>query len=373
MLITDKKKLEKYYTPHRVWQGVAGIEHTKGGKTFVAFYSGNIKETYGNYILLVRDDGKFNFGEPIAVIEKPGKFRCFDPVLWIDPLGRMWFVWSVMPGEEVWGMICDDPDADELVFGERFYIGRGVMMNKPTVLSSGEWLFPIALWTFDKAADLREGGIKEDDIPASYVYRSVDNGKTFKNIGGAQTPRRDFDEHMILERNDRSLMMLVRTKYGIAASYSFDKGKTWTEGVDSGLGGPNSRFCILRLSSGRVLLINHHNFTGRTNLTLFLSEDDGKSYPYSMTLDERYCSYPDATEGDDGFIYIVYDRERGGNLKSLEEVYKYAREITVAKVTEADIINGSICSEGSKLKVPASKLGKLDPADPNPYCSYLKQ
>ena len=44
MLITDKSKLEKYYAKNRLWQGIPGIEHTKGGRTFLTFYSGGVKE-----------------------------------------------------------------------------------------------------------------------------------------------------------------------------------------------------------------------------------------------------------------------------------------------------------------------------------------
>jgi len=366
MLITDKEKLEKLYTPHRVWQGVAAIAHTTGGKTFVAFYSGNTKEAFGNYIVLIKSDDGVNFGEPCCAVVKEGKFRTFDPVLWLDPASRLWFIWNVMPGEEVWGAICENPDK-ELKFGEPFKIGRGVMMNKPTVTNKGEWLFPIAFWTFDKAHVLRSSGIEENDIPASYVYKSTDEGKTFKKIGGSQIKNRDYDEHMILENDDSSLSMFVRTKNGIGRSDSFDGGYTWSEGCDTGWGGPNSRFFISRLNSGRVLLINHDNSEARTGLTLYLSSDGGKTFPDKLTLDERRCSYPDAMQADDGFIYVVYDRERGGNCKSLEEVYKSAREILVARVTEEDIIAGKLISDTSRLKVVASKLTKLADSDPDPY------
>ena len=40
--------------------------------------------------------------------------------------------------------------------------------------------------------------------------------------------------------------------------------------------------------------------------------DGGKSYEGFLLLDERSdVSYPDAVEGSDGYIYIIYDRERG--------------------------------------------------------------
>lgn len=367
MLITDKKELEKFSECHRVWQGIPGIEHTKGRRTFVTFYSGGTTEMYGNYVLLYRSDDEKDYSELVAAIEKPGKFRCFDPVLWIDPIGRLWFVWNVMPGEEVWGIICDNPDAKELVWGEEFYIGRGIMMNKPTVLSSGEWLFPIAIWPPELHEKLRAVGLREDDDPRSYVYKTSDNGKTFAKLGGSAVKERRCDEHMILELKNGVLAMYVRTRYGIAVAYSYDRGTTWSQGEDSGLGGPCSRFFIGRLRSGRILLINHINFTGRNNLTALLSEDDGKTFPYAMLLDERNgVSYPDITEGDDGYIRIIYDRERG-NRKTLEEAYAAAREILVAKITEEDIINGSLKDGKSYLKRIVSKLGKLADTDKDPF------
>ena len=363
---TDKNELERFSEPHRVWQGIPGIERTKGGKTYITFYSGGVTETFGNYVLLYGSRDEKNF-ELLAAIEKPGKFRCFDPVLWIDPLSRLWLVWNVMPGEEVYGAICEDPDADELVFGDEFYIGRGIMMNKPTVLSSGEWLFPIALWPSEIHEKLRVSGLLPSDEPRSYVYRTSDNGKSFIKLGGSAVQERRCDEHIILELRSGILAMYVRTRYGIAVSYSYDRGITWSKGEDSGLGGPCSRFFIGRLSSGRILLINHTHFTGRNNLTALLSEDDGKSFPYSLMLDERNAvSYPDVTEKD-GFLYIVYDRERGCNRKSLEEAYAAAREVLVAKITENDILCRRLQSENSYLRRVVSKLGALADTDANPF------
>ena len=368
MLITDRSLLEKFDSRHRVWQGIPGIARTKKGRTFISFYSGETSETYGNYAVLLKSDTNTDFGEPIVAIKKEGKFRCFDPVLWIDPLGRLWFFWNVMPGEEVYAAICENPDADELIWGEEFYVGRGIMMNKPTVLSSGEWLFPIAIWKTDIYPNFRKGGLKDDEKAGSYVYKSSDNGKTFVCMGMADIRNRSFDEHMVLELRSGVLKMYVRTKYGIGVSHSYDRGKTWSTGEDSKLGGPCSRFYISRLKSGRVLLINHINFKGRNNLTALLSEDDGKTFPYSLLLDERNnVSYPDAVECEDGYIYITYDRERGCFKHSLREAYSDAREILTAKISEEDILNGRLVSKESFLKNVICKLNKLAPELADPY------
>jgi len=366
MFITDKRELQKYASEHRVWQGVPSIEITKKGRFFSTFYSGGIKEELGNYVMLVVSDDGVNFSEPIAVARKEG-YRCFDPCLWIDPLGRLWFTWSMIPDHGTYAVICDDPDAEELVWRDVIFVGHDVMMNKPTVLSTGEWLFPIAVWNDGIRVLTAEYDTKEED-KKSFVYKSVDNGQTFEKMGGADVKDRSFDEHMVLELTDGRLAVFVRTNYGIGVSYSFDRGRTWTEGVDSGLPGPSSRFFIRRLPSGRILLINHDNSKERNNMTAYLSEDECQTWKYSLLLDERMdVSYPDGVVREDGTIYITYDRERGDLQKSLDEVYACAREILYARFTEEDIIAGKLVNPDSKLRCIISKLDKYSEENENPF------
>lgn len=378
VLITDKALINDFSIDKRLWQGIPSIEVTKGGRIFLTYYSGGTKEEIGNYCILSRSDDGERFDD-VAIAYKGG-FRCYDPCVWIDPLDRLWFTWGIAPDHGVFASICDDPDAEELSWSEPRLIGREVMMNKPTVLTTGEWLFPIAVWDLIANA----GGANGVTDPSgkqsthterlAFAYKSVDRGGSLERLGGSSVPQRSFDEHMILELGDGRLAMYVRTKYGIGVSYSYDRGVTWTEGEDSGLGGPCSRFFIRRLKSGRVLLINHFNYVGRNNLTAMLSEDDGKTWPYKLLLDERAnVSYPDAKEADDGYIYITYDRERGAFLNSLEMAYSSAREILMAKITEDDIIEGKILSPKGRLKQVALKLGKYAFEGSNPYKEIAKQ
>lgn len=368
MFITDKESVNKFSSPYRLWQGVPGIEITKGGRIFSVFYSGGTRESVNNFIVLTRSDDGVNFSEPIAAVFREN-YRCYDPCIWIDPQGRLWLIWALAPEHAVYGVICDDPDAENLVWSEEFFIGKDVMMNKPTVLTTGEWLFPIAVW---HESVFTVGGFNnKDGDPAdrkAFAYKTVDGGKTFTRLGGSDIEKRSFDEHMIIELSDGRLAMFVRTTYGIGVSYSFDRGKTWTKGEDSGLGGPCSRFYIGRLKSGRVLLVNHYEFTGRSHLTAMLSEDDCKTWKYKLLIDERSnVSYPDVAQDKDGNIYITYDRERGTGVDTIDKVYSSAREILYAKITEEDIINGKIVSEGSKLRCVISKLDKYVQESENPF------
>ena len=134
MLITDKNQQIAYGEPNRVWQGIPGVTLTKGGRLFVTFYSGGVKEEYGNFSLLLRQEGE-EF-KTVAVADTPDA-RCYDPCLWTAPKGRLWVIWSVMPDHHVECAVCDDPDAEELVWSRVRTIGCDVMLNKPIILSTG--------------------------------------------------------------------------------------------------------------------------------------------------------------------------------------------------------------------------------------------
>ena len=366
MFITNPERLRRFRAENRIWQGIPGIEVTKKGRTFLCFYSGGTKEQIGNYALLVKSEDGVCFSEPIAAAWQEGH-RCFDPCLWIDPLGRLWFFWAFCPDDMVYAAICDDPDAEALVWGDPFPIGHNVMLNKPIVTSTGVWLFPLAVWRDGVRALSPEFDDREQE-KGSFVYASYDNGRTFRRLGCADVRARSFDEHMVVERRDGSLAMYVRTDYGIGGSLSYDGGKSWTGDFDTGLGGPSSRFFIGRLASGRLLLINHRDFHRRNNLTAMLSEDDGQSWPYSLLLDRRsQVSYPDAAQTEDGVIHVTYDRERGAFKSSLETALGCAREILTASITEEDIMAGTLCSKGSYLRRAAVKLGEYSGEQANPF------
>ncbi len=357
MIITDKKSLAAYESSQRIWQGIPGIEMSRGGRLFATFYSGAETEDTGNYCLLVKsDDQGRTWSEPIAVIYFDEETRAYDPCLWVDPLGRLWFFFAVMPDHREMAYRCDDPDADALSWSEEIFVGNDVMMNKPTVTKSGKWLLPIAVW---------RDGVKvkfetKSSPKLSSVWQSTDMGEHFERIGGADVSGRSYDEHMILERADGTLLMLVRTEYGIGKSISHDGGHTWSPGEKTELGGPNSRFCIRRLKSGRVLLINHAVSNSRSHLTAYLSEDDGETFPHSLLLDERPdVSYPDMIEAPDGLIYVVYDRERGAQYKNMRiPSEEMAKEILFCTFREADVFSGAFCSPDSRMRAIISKIGK---------------
>ena len=341
------------YNDHRrTWQGIPGIEKTKGGRIFVGFYGGTHTESPGNYVLLVySDDDGATFTTPyLAILPPTLNVRCFDECLWIDPNGALHLYWAqsygFMDGRiGVWESVCEEPDADEPKFSTPRRLANGIMMNKPIVLSTGEWLLTCSIYkdcntsrTSDSTLPTKTLDFSEEMY--SNVYISKDGGKTFTLGGHSAYEERYIDEHMCIEKKDGSIWMLIRARRGIGESTSYDKGMTWVDTKDSGLGGPGARFCIRRLKSGRMLLINHHEFVGRNNLKAMLSDDEGKTWKGFLMLDDRTpVTYPDMTEDDAGNIYVTYDFDRYGES-----------EILMAKITEEDILQGKLVSESSYLR-----------------------
>lgn len=353
----------QYRADGRLWQGIPAIERTRKGRLFAAWYSGKRTEEVGNFVVVEKseDDGATWTDAWLIIAHEDPTVRCFDQCLWLTPEGRLWLTWTQSGGGQfdgrcgVWLAVCDDPDAETVAFCAPRRIANGLMMNKPTVLSNGEWLLPCAIWNEDYAKVT--GGNPHGELSkevAANVYVTGDAGVSIDYRGGAVVPGRVFDEHMVVQLKDGRLWMLVRTVYGIGQAYSEDMGRTWRDIGPTIHTGPNSRFFIRRLLSGRILLINHMNpsnvhrenpWKRRDNLMAMLSEDDGQTWIGGLMLDARApVSYPDATQAEDGRIYAIHDYDRYGEREMLFSVF-----------TERDILAGEPVSPGSRLRQRVNK------------------
>jgi predicted neuraminidase len=354
----------QYADGARRFQGIPGIERTANGRLWAVWYSGGESEGPDNYVLLVTsgDDGH-SWSRPKLVVDPPGAVRAFDPCLWHDPDGRLWLFWaqgySWWDGRAgVWCIVTDEPDADEPAWSPPRRLCHGIAMNKPTVLSTGEWLLPAAVWIHKpRVGDPRHAHDLADEVGANAVC-STDHGATWTRLGGAQVPDRVFDEHMFVERRDGTLWALVRTSYGIGESSSRDRGRTWGPGRPSGIPHVNSRFFIRRLTSGRLLLVTHDPPDRRTrsHLVARLSEDDGHTWAGGLMLDEREgVSYPDAVQAPDGALYVIYDHSRTG-----------AKQILMATFTEDDVLAARPISPQARLRVPVNQATGQKPPNAAP-------
>jgi len=336
-----------------------GIERTSGGRLWACWVAGG-DSPKAFFVLASSDDDGETWSPPRLVVDAHSKELPMDRSvlvgnLWTDPLGRLWLFFdqsmNMFDGRAgVWASICENPDEDEPEWSKPRRLWHGVTLNKPTILSNGDWMLPISLDQRGGFGPFKGAFAELDPLRGANVFVSSDQGKSWNRRGAAVFPNPDWHEHMIVERKDGTLWMLARTAKGIMQSVSSDGGRTWSQAsLPPLISQPAARFHIRRLASGRILLVKHGDaidkHTGRVQLSAWLSEDEGKTWKGGLVIDERKgISYPDGFQAPDGTIYISYDRNRSTD-----------GEILMARFNEADILAGKLIAPKSKLKMLISR------------------
>ena len=235
----------------------------------------------------------------------------------------------------------------------------GTFVRQPVVvLDNGDWLVPV----FYCRSRPGEKWVGNDDVSA--VRISSDQGRTWSEV---EVPDSVGCVHMNIEKMaDGSLLALFRSRWAdaIYQSRSTDNGRTWTAPVASELPNNNSSIQFTRLANGHLAVVFNDvsaaqaterrvslydeieddedggegtpsavepepsasgktafRGTPRAPMTLAISEDGGKTWPYKRNLEvgDGYCmtnnsqlqlnreySYPSIRQTPDGALHIAY-------------------------------------------------------------------
>jgi len=98
---------------------------------------------------------------------------------------------------------------------------------------------------------------------------------------------------------------------------SHDNGVTWSIAKDDLLPNPGAGFDAVTLPKGEWLIVFNDTKEGRHNLSVAISDDDGKSWKWKKTIEndirpEKATSshYPSVIVGNDGRIHVSYSYHR---------------------------------------------------------------
>lgn len=333
----------------------------KNGDILCAWFSGTQEGIADISIYLSRlKAGEDEWTVPVKVSEDSTKSEQ-NPVLFPTPGGKLWLMWTAQKAgnqdtAEVRYRVSED---DGYTWGsiQVLFNTPGTFIRQPAViLDNGDWLIPVF---YCKTSPGRKW-VGDDDYSAVKV--SNDQGKTWSEF---VVPNSTGCVHMNVEkRSDGSLLALFRSRWAdwIHASLSQDNGKTWSEPVPTMLPNNNSSIQFTKLKNGHLALVfNNKNAavdtarraslyddikddipeqtlsstgqdhpakkriafwgTPRAPLTIAVSEDEGKTWPYMRNLEigDGYCltnnskerlnrefSYPSIKQTNDGIIHITY-------------------------------------------------------------------
>lgn len=171
--------------------------------------------------------------------------------------------------------------------------GYHVMNNdRVTELLDGRLLCPVS-WAKD---------VEKDGHFTSYCCWSDDEGRTWTSgKSRVDVAQRGAMEPEVLELDDSRLLMIIRTQLGeIYASYSTDRGESWSGAVPWGVKSPESPATLRRIpATGDLLLVWNPGIAAgadhggrRTPLVAAVSQDEGRTWgPQRVLEDDKEQSY----------------------------------------------------------------------------------
>lgn len=329
----------------RHWQAIPVIAtESDASVTYMAWNAGGRDEEMGNYITVAvsEDQGEtWKYDEMVIYPKNPLNSRILDPVIWRGHDGKIYLKFTVTIsdyGDQLDPMTSSHQmriswNGEEMEFTKPEFLTYGLMINPPTYIPGKDMtLYPICRCSMNHLNRMR---YKENPGKGTYAY-SMKNGrfKLHSIMPEVDYSLYDFEEHqfLCLDEDGKEQMCIARFRNGTNKCFSHDYGRTWTDFEPMPEIGPStsSRACIQRLNSGKVMLI-YNNAVERRMMTIAISEDNCKTWPYKMVIDERTpTSYPAFTQSEDGTIFVTYDKDRYHDM-----------EINFLRFKEEDIINGN--------------------------------
>jgi predicted neuraminidase len=280
---------------------------------YLAYYGGSGEygddtAVYGSRLQM----GKTQWTAPQVIADTPDRGEG-NPVVWQGPEGRVWLFYVNRYGD-TWSnarvkvKISRD---GALTWSDSFMLNfeEGTMARgQPIVLHDGDYLLPM----YHETGDDREMSAAST---CSYFMRYNPQTKQWTESNRIQSPMGNL-QAQVVQVTDTYLIAYLRrggdflpTDHGhMLRSESRDGGHTWSDAVETKFPNPNSALDFIKLKNGHLLLVYNDNMNERTPLTVAVSTDNDKTYPYRRDIagGDNTFAYPYAIQTRDGKIHIIY-------------------------------------------------------------------
>lgn len=302
--------------PGGQYKHAPSITQLSNGDLYLVFYAGSDEYAEDTAIYGARlPNGSKEWTTPVAIADAPNRPEG-NPVIWQAPDGKVWLFYVVRYGATwsksiIQAKISNDGAktwSDPMIVS----FTQGMMVrNRPLALPNGDILLP-AYYEVGEDPEF----VSPETCSLFFIYDSrkhtwTETNRIRSRLGNLQPAVAAITEDYLVcycraggSYEDTPDRRIVRAE-------SRDGGRTWSEGKETEFKNPNAAVEFLRLRNGHLLLIYNDSTAERTPLTVAISTDNDKSYPYRFNLfeGEDAFAYPCAIQTDDGKIHLVFSAQ----------------------------------------------------------------
>ena len=146
----------QHLVTNRAFQGIPSLAVSPRGRLWANWYAGKTpNEDHNNYVVLTTSGDNGATWREVLVVDPDGDgpLRTFDPELWMGPDGKLRLFCAQARGHEatvggVWCLATAEPESEQPKWEPPVRVADGVMMCKPLVLTTGEWVLPASTWRY---------------------------------------------------------------------------------------------------------------------------------------------------------------------------------------------------------------------------------
>ncbi|MDE2126833.1 MAG: exo-alpha-sialidase [Armatimonadetes bacterium] len=300
-------------TDEQAYKHPATIAELQNGDLLAAWYGGAAEYAVNTSVFISRRNaGETVWSAPAIAAHDP--FRSAgNGVIWQQPGGPVWLFYVVRWGatwstSRIQAKVSHDGArswSDSFVVSD---VPGTLVRGRPLQLANGSILLPI----------YRETGDDIEMVPpescSCFLIRAPHSSDW--SPAGEIHSRKGNIQPAVVQLQDGRLLAWCRRAGGyghvtdgyIVASQSLDSGATWSAGLDTTFPNPNAAVDLLRLTSGRLLLVFNDSMNERTPLTAAISADDGTTWPFrrNIATGPYDYAYPYAIQGRAGAVHLIY-------------------------------------------------------------------
>lgn len=315
LFAADGIQLERVFGPEQPckYKHPASFTQLAGGDLYLTYYGGAGEYATDTAVWGARKKkGQDKWTAPQVIADTPWRSEG-NSVVWQAPDGLVWLFFLTRYGDtwstsRIKAKISKDGANS---WSDPFMIAfeQGMMIRShPIVLADGDYLLPVY---HETGHDREIVGPDSTSLFLRFNPRTktwTETNRIKSRIGNIQPA--------VARITDDYLVCYCRRGGGydpcadgwLVRAESHDGGKTWSMGKETKFPNPNSAVDFIKLRNGHLLLVYNDNMNDRTPLTVAISTDNDKTYPYRRNVMQGPgpFAYPVAIQTQDDKIHIVF-------------------------------------------------------------------